>query len=796
MPQSSRSKLIRYLLYTLGGGLLLVVLGLVAILVFVDPNDYKDEITGAVHEATGRELHLDGRLELSIFPWLGLRLNQVSLGNAPGFGAAPMASVQTVDIHLRLLPLLLDKRLEMSTLLLRGLQLNLARRGDGTSNWDDLLGKPAATGEGPAATPPATTPPTEAGPPPLAALAIGGIQLEDARIVWDDAQAGQRITIDDLQLETGELAPPEPVDIRLAMDVATAQPALRNHLELTTRLGMDEALNHFTLGDLELALDSEGEVLPVSPLSLRLAAQVEADLAAQQASVTALRLDLLGSRLTGEARLQPWSTGSTRLALTLEDPQALAGLLPPELDAQALSKSSLTLEARWNLDKQTAQVPSLALRAAGLQLDAQAEATHIVDAPQASGHLALAEFSPRELLAKLGIAVPETSDPAVLGKAALSLDFIGSGEAIAVDGLRLLADDTTLKGKASVANFAQPAIRYRLAVDAIDLDRYLPPQSETPPPAPAGAAGAAAQLPLEPLRALDVDGRLTVGKLKAAKARLADILLVFRAKDGQLRLHPAQARLYEGSYSGDIRLDARGELPVISLGERIENVHAGPLLEDVLGEAPISGTANLSADLTTRGVEPKVLMANLDGQARFHFLDGAVSGINIGYLLRKAQAKLRGQPEPPEEAAKTDFAELSASARIEKGVVSNKDLVAKSPLLRVTGEGIVDLPRERLDYRLVARVVNTATGQAGKDLEQLKELPIPIRIKGPFADPKISLDLKPVLDAKAKQVIEKKKQQLKKKADEAVIRERERLKEKAKEDAKKELDKALKGLFR
>lgn len=791
------AKTIRYLLYTLGGGVLLLVLAVVAILVFVDPNDYKNDITRAVHDATGRELHLDGRLELSVFPWLGLRLNRVSLGNAPGFGATPMASVQTVDIHAKLLPLL-EKRLEMQTLLLRGLDLNLARKADGVSNWDDLAGGSAETaaktpGSAQTTTPEATP---AAGPPPLAALTIGGIELEDARIVWDDAQTGQHIDIDNLQLQTGALAPPEPVDIDLAMDIATRQPALRNHITLRTRLGMDQALQHFSLDDLKLGVDSQGEILPVSPLAVRLAGQASADLEHQQATLSGLQIDVLGSRLRGDIRLAPWTAGKAQINLTLDDPKALAGLLPPDLDAQLLSKASLTTEAQWNLDTQTAQVPTLQLRLADLQLDARLDANHIVDAPQASGRLTLSEFSPRILLQKAGIAVPETSDPAVLQKAALSLDFTGSTQALAVNNLQLRADDTTLSGQASVTDFAQPAIRYTLAVDAIDVDRYLPPQADTPPPAPAGAAAGAAQLPLEPLRALDVDGRLTIGQLKVAKARLADILLVFRAKHGQLRLHPAQAKLYQGSYSGDIRLDARGDTPVITLGESVKNVHAGPLLTDVLGKAPVSGIANLRADLTTRGVEPPTLMANLDGKVRLSFLNGAVEGINIGYQLRKAQAKLRGQPAPPKEMEQTDFAELSASADIAKGVVTNKDLTAKSPLLRVSGEGTVDLPRERLDYRLTTTVVNTATGQAGKELEQLKGLPIPIRIKGAFADPKISLDLKPVLDAKAKQLLEKKKQQLKKKADEAVIREREKLKEKAKEDVKKELDKALKGLFR
>ncbi len=782
-------RFLKITLYTLGAAVLLIALTLIGILLFVDPNDYKDDITSAVHDASGRELTIDGNLQLSVFPWLGLTLGRTRLGNAPGFGDQPMAQVEAVDIKIKLLPLL-KSQLEMKTVLLRGLQLNLARHADGSSNWDDLTGQPTEATEVPAEKAPPTG---ESGPPPLAALAIGGVELSDARIVWDDQQGGQHITIDNLQLQTGALALGEPVDIRLSLDVATREPALRNHIEFSPRVDIDDALQQLSLSGLQLTIDSQGETLPVSPLKLRLGAEVAANLTTQQATVSDLQIDVLGTELRGDVRLEQWQNGDARIRIDISDPQALAGLLPPDLSSQLLSESSLTTEAMWNLDRQTATIKTLQIKAAGLQIDSNLDATQIIDAPQASGRLSIAEFSPRQLAGSANIELPETSDPQVLNKASLSLTFDGSLDAIKLQNLKLIADNTQLTGNATVSNFDQPAIRFKLAVDGIDVDRYLPPQPDTPPaPVPAGAAVEAAGLPLEPLRALDVDGRITIGTLKAANARLSDILLAIKAKDGQLRLHPLQANLYGGSYAGDIRMDARGDTPKIALNEVIKDVQAGPLLKDVLDEAPISGTANLQAKITTAGTEPEAMMKTLNGTVQMTFLNGAVEGINIGHMLRSAQAKLKGKPAPPEELKKTDFAELSASARITDGVVSNKDLYAKSPLLRIRGKGSVDLPGERLDYRLVTTIVNTATGQAGKELDELKGLAIPIRIKGSFADPKISLDIKSALGAKAKQELERQKKKLKEKADKAVVKEREKAKEKVKE----EVDKALKGLFR
>ena len=54
------------------GVIVLLVLASIAVVAFVDPNDYKDDIAKAVRDRTGRELKLDGNLSLSVFPWLAI----------------------------------------------------------------------------------------------------------------------------------------------------------------------------------------------------------------------------------------------------------------------------------------------------------------------------------------------------------------------------------------------------------------------------------------------------------------------------------------------------------------------------------------------------------------------------------------------------------------------------------------------------------------------------------------------------------------------------------------------------
>ncbi len=86
----------------------------------------------------------------------------------------------------------------------------------------------------------------------------------------------------------------------------------------------------------------------------------------------------------------------------------------------------------------------------------------------------------------------------------------------------------------------------------------------------------------------------------------------------------------------------------------------------------------------------------------------------------------------------------------------------------------MDLPLTKVDYRLVTGIVDSIEGQGTTD--DSTGFKIPLRIKGPFHDVGIKLDVSNAL-----------KDEAKKKLDDA--------KEKAKEKAKDKVKDKLKGLF-
>ena len=127
-----------------------------------------------------------------------------------------------------------------------------------------------------------------------------------------------------------------------------------------------------------------------------------------------------------------------------------------------------------------------------------------------------------------------------------------------------------------------------------------------------------------------------------------------------------------------------------------------------------------------------------------------------------------------EESEQTDFSALTGSFNFTNGVGKNTDLSLISPLIRISGEGDVDLPQTTVNYRLVTGIVGSIEGQGTTD--DSTGFKIPLRIKGPFHDVGIKLDVGDALKDEAKQ-----------KVDEA--------KEKAKDKAKDKIKDKLKGLF-
>lgn len=337
--------------------------------------------------------------------------------------------------------------------------------------------------------------------------------------------------------------------------------------------------------------------------------------------------------------------------------------------------------------------------------------------------------------------------------------------------LKTRLDDSQMDLKLLVERFSPLALDFTLAIDQLNVDRYLPQKkagaggSAT---AKAETGGAEAKIDLSALKGLDLKGAIKIGRLQAHKLKLSGLDVQIEAADGRLQVAPLRASLYGGSLDGALAVNAASNQ--FSLRQNLRGIDISPLLKDLADKDFLEGHGNVSLDVTTRGDTVSALKRGLAGQAALDLRDGAIKGINVAKLLRSARSLLGGKQAvtgTADTAEKTDFSGLTASFNIDGGVARNNDLSLKSPVVRLAGEGNIDIGHDRIDYLAKVSVDDSLTGP-GSELAQLKGISVPLRLRGPYSQIAYTLELDKLL-------VEVAKSQLKEKAKEALGKELQKL---------------------
>lgn len=666
------------------GGMIvgLGVLAAIALVVFFDPNDFREQISAQVKKSTGRDLVIEGGLSVSFFPWLAVEIGKTSLGNAAGFGDDPFIRFDSARLSVQVLPLLLRQEISVGTATLEGFAANLAVARNGTTNWDDL----AAGGEDE----------TLAAEPAEASsfkLDIANVRLGDARITYSDAQSGSSYTITGLTVTTGRVALGEAFPVDAEFEFAAAPGELGGNLSLSTTVTVADGMQ-------QLALDG----LTVSG---KLRGVVE--------QPTEFRLDSRGISI---------DTAAQRLALG-------------ELDLGVL----------------------------GLSMSANVEPLSYAGTPQPVATLRIADFSLKDLMRTLGIEAPVTADPNAMTTVSFGGRAAVGEEAMVLDEMSLKLDDTTMTGRLSVPLNENGFLTFDLVADSITLDNYMAPADGAAADED-DAAAADMEIPVDLIRSLKARGTARLGEAFLGPIRFTNLQLGLNGADGKLRLSPISAEFFDGGYQGDVRVDASGGVPVLSVNENIRNVNLGSMAKAIFETDNVTGTINGSFVLSGAGGTISAIRSDLDGNMSIELADGAWEGVDVWHQLRTARALYKQEPPPePKLPARTPFSNVRAAGVVTDGVFANNDLVAELPFLRVTGSGKVDLVKTELDYSVQARVLEKPElmgAISAEEMEDFTKVLIPIRIRGPLASPSFRPDIEAMFRQEVERAIDEKKEDLKK----------------------------------
>jgi AsmA protein len=775
----------KYVLYAVAGVLVLLVVAVAIFVAAFDPNAYKPQIAAFVKEKTGRSLAIGG-IGLKLFPKIGAEVRQATLSQREGSGE--FAGVEEAQVYVSLLPLI-RREVVVDEVRLDGLRASLVKYKDSTTNFDDLtkLGK---GGGGPQESAP------ESGSGRALKFDVEGVRVTNSQIHWRDETSGNDIVVALNELRTGRIAENRPSRIALSATLKGAQPALDLGTQASGELTFNLAEQRYRVAGLDAKLsgramdfsgidvavrgdvDARDALVNVTGLALEGKARRGADRYAVKATAPSVQsgpqelavkdLTLSASGTLAGMEVNDSKLEAPLLRINLADNRVLIDGL--KLSAQAKAQGdalSVDLSApRLSVAPESASGDSVLLQAKLSGAQRQADVSLRLSAVEGSAKALKVQALTMDLDARQNdtavkgtLSTPVVGDlqarrfqlPRIAGRFTLTSPAIpqktvqvpvdGSlradvGKEVVAADFATKFDQSNIKARLAMAGFATPAYDFDVAIDQLNVDKYLP-AGERAAETAAGAKPASAKDTEEPidlsaLKGLDIDGSVKIGALQASNIKASNVRMDLRGRQGKLTVSPLAASLYQGSLKGSASIDANTNRYAVE--QTLSGISIGPLLRDAADTDVLEGRGSLALDLTTQGNVASAMKRALDGSARLQLKDGAVKGIDLAAAVRSVRAVLGGKDVEGRATGqeKTDFSELSASFTVKDGVAHNKDLDLKSPFIRVTGAGSLNIPQETLDYVVKTSIVGTMKGQGGADIAELRGLTIPVRVAGAF----------------------------------------------------------------
>lgn len=579
----------RKLLIGLGIAVVAIIALAIVVPLVIPAEVYRDQVVTAVQGATGRTLHINGPVKLTLLPNVAIEANDVAFDNAPGGTAKEMATLTKLQVGVRLLPLI-GGEVQIDRFVLTDPVIHLEIGKDGRPNWDFTPTN--------AASPSKAAPANANQANSLKELRLGEVKLINGTVDYLDARTNTRYAADQI-------------------GVTVSLP------------GLDEK------SSLDGAVTWRGKPVKLSATIDRPRAFMGSGNSKLKVNVASDLVDLSFDGM-----------------VTAGTPQKLEGML-------SVNSSSVR-----NLST-------------------------VAGAPPAIGGEGLGSFS---LKGKLVSAGPSLS----FSDIALTLDALKAGGNISIDG----------GGKV-------PMVKGALTFGTLDINPYLVRPASAPstapaapgpqaaaPPNPPAAAGQWSDAPIDlaALKAIDADLTIAAAGIRYGKIEIGKSALAIAMHGGKLSLALNELQLYGGNGKGQVVVDGSGAVPALNLSFALNGIQAQPLLSAAISLDRVTGTGQLNLDLASRGHSQREMIGALSGKGAFGFANGAIRGIDLAAMMKNVQQAFLSAVSGGEQ--QTNFAELGGTFTAANGIISNNDLVLKSPVVQVKGAGTISLPSKSVDYRV------------------------------------------------------------------------------------------------
>jgi len=780
------ARAIKYIFIGLLSVVILAGSAIAALVFWVDPNIFKDEIEKLAADQ-GLILHLDGDLAWQIYPDIQIALGAASLA-IPDASTTPNSSTgesteivrfEQAQLAVALKPLL-QKNIVIKGITLKGLNANLVVDEQGVGNWSNI-GKQSASA--------AKEPTTESSAPQQ--LGIQKFQLANSTVHYRNAQTGQTIALEKLNVNGEDIQLTNkafPLEFSAAINFKDPLQSLAADISLSAKVQVNDTMDNIIVndGDISLSAEHRNEQAQVS-------AKTRLKLAATANFKDALVWSL-SELAVQNTTMQYAAKDGTKLELKSLD---VSGAIQPGGDANALSVASalnysatnqspistkIKLDTRLKVDAAlnnfTASNTVLAADVGDEILTLKGDANASVSPLVYQASLQLSPANLRNIAKTLAISLPEMAEPSTLSNVGVKAKIKGDDKLISISDLNATLDTTTISGDASLPMNKEQVTKLNLAIDKINLDHYLPPKppadasqanDKTTPPAGSTPSSDELPLPRELLNAQNISAKLKIGELVVSQLPFKDLNVTLAAKQGLSRISPFSGLVYDSPFKIETELDTRAVAAKLHIKANSDQLPLGKVLTALEISQELSGLSNVNLDLNTSGTTISGLKKNLDGNIALSGQKLRLANMNIERAFCQLVTRLQQETfDPNNWPLYTDLQDTTTKIVITKGVAKIEQFNAGVTKLALRGSGSVDLNNDSFDV-----VLNSRLAQADQEAmackinnEKLLNRDIPIRCKASFGSigatsclPDFRV-IEDIAKEKAKNKIEEKTQEL------------------------------------
>ena len=310
-------KIFKWLLIAVGTFVVLIAAAVIIIPQFIDVQKYKPVIEQKITQATGRTFTLGDEIELSVFPWVGVKLTDLHFSSGAGYNSKDMVSVEKFEVRLKVMPLL-SKQIEVKTFVLDSPKIFLERLKNGNANWQiagEKQKKKVSKGE---------KEQSKNAVIPIESLSVGNFSITNGQLTYIDHGTDLKKEISDFNLNLKNISLENPIGISFNASIdgkpvsleGTAGPIGKNPGKGT--VAIDLVLKALEVLEVKLSgniidplvsqtIDFELNVMPFSPK--KLFAAMGMDLPVQTKDPKVLNMVSLKTHIKGNPKSVAFTNG-------------------------------------------------------------------------------------------------------------------------------------------------------------------------------------------------------------------------------------------------------------------------------------------------------------------------------------------------------------------------------------------------------------------------------------------------------------------------------------------------------